>query len=108
MSEVKKLIEAMPTAFRPEKAGGAKAVIQLDLTGEHGGMWVLHVEDGACHVLSEPPSSPGVKVTMDADDFVALYRGNLDPIKAFMTGKVKIAGNVGLVAQMLQWFETGQ
>jgi putative sterol carrier protein len=45
---------------------------------------------------------------MDAGDFVALYRGDLDPIKAFMTGKVKIAGNVGLVAQMLQWFETGQ
>lgn len=107
MSEVGELIEAMPKAFRPEKAGGAKAVIQLDLTGDQGGMWVLHVEDGTCQVLSDTASPPGVKVTMDANDFVALYRGDLDPIKAFMMGKVKIAGNVGLVAQMLQWFDRG-
>ena len=107
MSEVKELIEAMPKAFKPEKASGAKAVIQLDLTGDQGGMWVLHVEDGTCQVLSDTASPPGVTVTMDANDFVALYRGDLDPIKAFMMGKVKIAGNVGLVAQMLQWFDRG-
>jgi putative sterol carrier protein len=106
-SQVRELVEAMPSAFLPEKAGNAQAVIQLNLTGEGGGTWVLDIADGKCEVKEEAASQPGVVVTMTADDFGALLKNQLDPIPAFMQGKIKISGNVGLVAQMLQWFERG-
>ena len=106
-SDVKAAVEALPSAFLPEKAGDAKAVFQLDLTGENGGQWVLDVADGSCLVQEETAAQPDVTVTMEGDDFVALFDNELDPIKAFMGGKIKVKGNLGLVMQLLNWFERG-
>ena len=105
MSQVKEMLEALPSAFLPEKAGDAKALIQLDLTGEDGGKWVLDIADGECQVRAEATSKPDVTVTMDANDFVSLYKNELNPFQAFMGGKVKVSGNVGLVMHLLNWFE---
>jgi putative sterol carrier protein len=106
-SDVQAAIEALPSAFLPEKAGDAKALFQLDLTGENGGQWVLDVADGSCQVQKEAAAQPDVTVTMVGDDFVALFNNELDPLKAFMGGKIKVKGNLGLVMQLLNWFERG-
>ncbi len=99
------IINAMPGAFLPARAGNTKALVQLDLTGEDGGQWVIDVANGQCQVRQEMASKPDVTVTMDGDDFVALYRNELNPVQAFMGGKIKVAGNVGLVMQLMHWFE---
>jgi putative sterol carrier protein len=106
-SQVKDMVEAMPLAFVPEKAGNAKAAIQFNLTGEEGGQWVVDVADGKCQVREEVAVQPDLTVTMAAENFVALYGGKLDPIPAFMSGKIKVTGNVGLMMQLLQWFKMG-
>jgi putative sterol carrier protein len=104
-SEVKELMEAMPSAFLPAKAGDAKALIQLDLTGDGAGQWVIDIANGQCQVREESTANPDVTVTIDADDFVALYENKLNPIQAFMGGKIKVSGNVGMVMQLLNWFD---
>lgn len=104
-SQVRELLEAMPAAFLPEKAGSAKALIQLDLLGEGGGPWVLNVDQGVCEVIEEKHPQPDVTVSMQAQDFAALYTNQLNPVQAFMAGKIKVTGNVGLVMQLLNWFD---
>jgi putative sterol carrier protein len=106
-SEAKELVEGMPASFRPEKAGAAKALIQLALTGDGGGQWAVDVADGKCQVREETAAQPDVTVTMDASDFVDLTKGQLNPVQAFMGGKIKVSGNVGLVMQLMQWFDMG-
>ena len=101
----REMLEAMPGAFLPDKAGDATARIQLDLTGEDGGAWLLDIAGGECNVSEEKASEADVTVTMDANDFVALYTNKLNPVQAFMSGRIKIAGNVGMVMQLLNWFE---
>jgi len=103
--QAKDVIEALPDAFSPEKAGAAKALIQFNMTGDGGGEWSLNVADGKCEVEEGTVSSPDVTLSMASDDFAALYQGQLDPIQAFMGGKIKVNGNVGLVMQLLNWFE---
>ena len=49
---------------------------------------------------------PGVTITMKDEDFVALASGNLDPMQAFMGGKLKISGNMMLAQKLgpiLEW-----
>ncbi len=104
-SQAKQVIEALPGAFLPEKAGNAKALIQLDLTGEGGGKWALDIAEGKCNVVEGQVPKPDVTLTMSADDFVAMYRGTLNPIQAFMGGKIKVSGNVGQVMNLMYWFK---
>ena len=99
------IIEAMPGAFVPAKAGTTKALVQLSLTGETGGQWVIDVANGQCQVRQETADKPDVTVTMTGEDFAALYQDQLNPVQAFMSGKIKVAGNVGLVMQLMNWFE---
>jgi putative sterol carrier protein len=106
-SQVRQAIEALPSAFLPEKAADAKAVLQLDLSGDDGGKWTLYVSEGTCALREEIVDRPDATVTMDAHDFVALFRNELDPIRAFMAGKIKVAGNMGLMMQFLNWFKRG-
>ncbi len=105
--EAKDLFEGMPQAFLPEKAGNVKALFQFSLTGEGGGQWVLEVADGRCQVREETADKPDVTLTMAASDFVALYQNQLNPVQAFMGGRIKVSGNVGLVMQLLNWFQRG-
>lgn len=104
-SQTSELIEAMPAAFLPERAGDAKALIQLDLTGEDGGPWLLDIANGQCRVSPEKAPQSDVTVTMSAEDFAALYNNQLNAVQAFMGGRIKVAGNVGLVMQLLNWFD---
>ena len=106
-SQIREKIMAMPGAFMAEKAGNAKALIQLDLTGDDAGQYALDVSDGACEVREESAEQPDVTVTMDGGDFVALTEGNLNAVQAFMGGKIKVAGNVGMVMQILNWLKFG-
>jgi putative sterol carrier protein len=104
-SQAKEVIEGLPTVFLPDKAGDIKALVQFALTGDGGGEWVLEVANGKCEVKEGTTSNPDVTLTMDAADFVALVNGQLNPVQAFMGGKIKVTGNVGLVMQLLNWFK---
>ena len=105
--DVQEAVEALPGAFMPEKAGAAQAVFQLDLSGDDGGQWALSVANGECEVREEVAPQPDATISMDGHDFVALISNQLDPVGAFMGGKIKIAGNLGMVMQFLGWFKRG-
>jgi putative sterol carrier protein len=105
VSKTSELMQGMQDSFLPEKAGAAKALIQLNLTGEDGGPWVVDIADGQCQIREEEAEKPDVAVTITAEDFAALLQDQLNPVQAFMGGKIKVAGNVGLVMQLLNWFE---
>ena len=106
-SEIGQMVESLPAAFLPEKAGDTQALLQLDLTGDDGGQWQLEIANGNCVVREEAATGPDATIAMDANDFVALLKGQLDPVQAFMGGKIKITGNMGLILQFLNWFKLG-
>lgn len=99
------LVRGMPGAFLPEKAGNAQGTFHFILNGEGGGEWALEVANGQCQVREGTTAQPNATVTMEASDFVRLYQNQMNPVQAFMAGKIKVTGNMGLMMQFLNWFK---
>lgn len=101
---IKAVFDGMAAAFQPDKAAGVNAVLQYDITGDGGGTWYAAIADGACEVKEGAHESPNLTLTMSADDWVAMLSGELDGNQAFMSGKLKIAGDMSLAMKMDQFF----
>jgi len=102
---VEKLMSKMPEAFIPEKAVGLNAVIQFNFTGAEPGSWNAVIKDGAVKVEQGAHPSPTMTLTADSADYVKIFTGELDPMQAFMQGKLKLQGDLNLAMKMSQFFK---
>ena len=48
----------------------------------------------------EAPDGAGCTMTLDSEDFIKMFAGELKPTSAFMTGKLKIQGDMGLAMKL--------
>ena len=101
---VKMIFDGMAGSFQPDKAVGVTAVIQYDITGEGGGKWYADIGDGKCAVVEGAHETPKMTITIDAQDWVDMITGKLDGQQAFMTGKLKIKGDMSLAMKMGNFF----
>jgi putative sterol carrier protein len=99
------IIMAMPTAFNAASANGLNANVQLRLAGDQGGDWVVGVHNGACTVQPGTVPNPQVTLNADAQDFVGVVTGRLNPMTAFMTGRLRVQGDMGLAARIPSLFK---
>ena len=97
---LKEIFEKMPGQVNPEAAKGLSCVIQYDLTGDAGTQYHSIFDDGSCTVVEGSHETPSMTMTMEAADFVSLTNGELDGMSAFMSGKLKIGGDMGLAMRM--------
>jgi putative sterol carrier protein len=94
----------LEAAFQPSKAAGVNKTIQFDFTGREAGTWTLIIADGTVSYHQGPAENPNATVTVDSDDWLKLLRGELNPVMAFTTGKLKIKGDMSLMMQFQNWF----
>ena len=102
---VKEIFNAMPTQLNPDAAKGMDAVIQFKLSGDGGGNYYVTIKDGTCTVAEGESPSPKMTMTMAASDYVDMITGKLNGQMAFMSGKLKIAGDMGLAMKMQTLFK---
>jgi putative sterol carrier protein len=102
---VETLMSKMPGAFLPEKAPGLDAVIQFKFTGEEAGDWYAVIKDGAVTVEKGVHEKPKMTLTADSGDYVKIFTGELDGMKAFMEGKLKLSGDLNLAMKLTQMFK---
>ncbi|MEE2776325.1 MAG: SCP2 sterol-binding domain-containing protein [Acidobacteriota bacterium] len=101
---LKEIFDKMPENIDPSAVEGLDCVIQHDLGGDDGGQYYATIKDGACSVTEGRHDSPTMTLTMQATDFVALSNGSLDGMSAFMSGKLKIGGDMGLAMKLQSLF----
>ena len=109
MSEVQmtpdQIVDAMPEYLIPEKAATTKATIQFDLSGDGGGKWWVKIHDGKAESGKGDPGEPAnLTLLADAHDWVKIMTGKQDGTTAFMQGKLKIKGDMGLAIKMQTLF----
>ncbi|KAL4235783.1 Hydroxysteroid dehydrogenase-like protein 2 [Mactra antiquata] len=76
-------------------------VFQFNLKGAEEGVWYIDMKNGTGSVgQGEPSTEAGCIMTMDSDDFSKMFAGKLKPTNAFMMGKLKIKGDMGLAMKL--------
>ncbi len=91
---VKTIFEQLPTAFRSDRAAGVAVVFQFLISGSEGGSWYVTIRDDTCKVEEGSHENPTTTIKMADRDFVALIRGELNAMKAFTSGKLRIEGDL--------------
>jgi hypothetical protein len=71
-------------------------MIRMEVTGAEGGDWSVAFKIGPGPI----PEQATTTITMSAADAEALERGELDPMQAFMSGRMRVAGDMTLMMQM--------
>ena len=101
---VQQIFTAMPSRLNPSAAQGLDCVIQYDLTGDGACQYHSQIKDGAATVTAGAHPSPSMTITMAAQDFVDMTNGTLDGMSAFMSGKLRIGGDMGLAMRLQSLF----
>ncbi|KAG8177663.1 hypothetical protein JTE90_012443 [Oedothorax gibbosus] len=79
-------------------------VYAFQITGPVSETWYVDMKNGAGSVgKGDPPSGKAdVTLTMDLDSFGKMFGGTLKPTAAFMSGKLKLKGDMGLAMKLEQ------
>ncbi|XP_051018746.1 hydroxysteroid dehydrogenase-like protein 2 [Acomys russatus] len=98
---VEETFRIVKDSLSDEVVKATQAVYQFELSGEDGGTWFLDLKSKGGKVgHGEPSSRADVVMSMTTDDFVRMFSGKLKPTMAFMSGKLKIKGNMALAIRL--------
>ncbi len=101
---VKEFFDGLPSRFKADKAEGLSAVYQFDIAGDGGGRWHADIDDGSLSVAEGDGDAPAITITASDEDWLSIVNGRLNPQMAFMTGKLKVKGDMGLAMRLQSIF----
>lgn len=87
-------IKANPDAL------GVNATYQFNLSGDAGGEWVIALGGDNAGVTEGTDESAQCVISMTDKDFLGIISGSLNPQMAFMTGKLRVKGDMGLALKL--------
>lgn len=102
------MTETIKQAFVPEKVAGVDTVVQFIFTGSQASEWHVIIKDQQCESVQGMHPSPKMTMTVDSDDYIKISTGEMDAAMAFMKGKVKVKGDMGVALAMGNYFKYGK
>jgi hypothetical protein len=79
-----------------EQMRSLNGLVRVVVKGGQGGDFAVGFKLGPGAI----PAQPSATLSLDAADAAAMERGELDPLAAFMAGRIRVEGDMGLVMQM--------
>jgi putative sterol carrier protein len=92
--------EVLPRRFKPDKALGIDVTVQVNITGPNGGDWVVTIKNQKLEAKEGTHPSPTLELDMAETDYMDLVNGKMSGEKAFITGKLRFKGNIGLALRL--------
>lgn len=87
----------MPEVLDREAAAGIDATIQYEVSEP-----IYHVlHDGELSMHEGRAEAPDLVVKIEDEDLIDLFGGRLNPMTAFMTGRVKVEGDMTLAQRLV-------
>lgn len=104
LEDMRILLRGMAAVFNAQVAGNMKATIQFEVSGRQNGNWFLSIERGACTFNEGKVDSPTLTILTPSEVWLAISNGELDGQQAFMEGRYKAQGDMGLLMRMKSLF----
>jgi putative sterol carrier protein len=93
--------EKLPSRVVPEKTAGMNNSFVFAIDG--AGTWTVKVADGAVSV-DEGDTGGDCTIATSADVFERILAGEQNPTAAYMTGKLKVKGDMGAAMKLQKLF----
>ncbi len=99
----------LPKQLDRRQAEGVRTTVRWCITGrpdDDVDTYLLVVENGEARTSrgSQGPD-PKLTVTLDGLEFLRLVTGNSDPMSAYFKGRIQLAGDIMVAAQLAQLFK---
>jgi len=99
---VNEFFDTLPARADESKIAGMNNTYRFDVDG--AGSWVVDVRDGKVTVTEDGDSEPDATISTSEEMFKKLVAGEQNPTTAYMTGKVKIKGDMGAAMKLQKLF----
>src|SRR5262249_422031 len=100
------LFEKLPEVFNSKAAGDMSKVFQWNITGDEAGVWAFQIVHGVGQLIPGGIEQPDITITVSDKNWLAIAEGKQDSLRAFMTGKLKVKGDMALAMRIPQLFPT--
>jgi putative sterol carrier protein len=107
MSEVRAFFEGVAATVDKGKVAGMTATYQFNITGDDPQVWSVAIANDDVVVSEGAAEKASIELTMSDADFLALLKGQLNGQMAFLTGKLKIKGDMALAMKLQSVFKLG-
>jgi len=101
MTTVKDFFESLETRADSAKTAGMTHSYLFDIEG--AGKWTVNVADGNVSV-SEGGEDADAVITTSEETFEKIVSGEQNPTSAYMTGKLKVKGDMGAAMKLQKLF----
>ena len=101
MSKVQEFFEGLPARVPAERIAGMTNTYVFDIEG--AGVWTVAVADGAVTV-TEGAGDADCTFSASEESFEKIVAGEQNPTTAYMTGKLKIKGDMGAAMKLQKIF----
>jgi putative sterol carrier protein len=105
MTTVAEVFDTIQSRFKPAAAAGVKKTLQWNISGAEAGQWTIRIANQTCEVSQGPAEKPDLTLTLADQDWIAIAEGRLNPMSAFMSGKIKAAGDLMLATKLQNLFD---
>jgi putative sterol carrier protein len=101
VTAVKEFFETLEARADASKTAGMTNSYLFDIEG--AGKWTVRVEDGKVSV-SEGGEDADAVITTSDETFEKIISGDQNPTSAYMTGKLKVKGDMGAAMKLQKLF----
>ncbi|SDX27914.1 SCP-2 sterol transfer family protein [Amycolatopsis xylanica] len=108
-AELDEIFDRMDAHLDRDRARELDVVVRWRLTGGSGeggyDRYETVLADGACKVRREMGERPRVTITLAPSDFLKLVTRQATPAVLFVTGKIKVKGDLAFAAGLSGFFQ---
>lgn len=98
---VREFFETLEERVDPARAAGMSSSYLFDIDG--AGRWRVDVEGGSARV-TEGAADGACTISTSEETFERIVSGELNPTQAYMSGKLKVAGDMGAALKLQNLF----